>query len=187
MAKTDLADAFRHVLVRQQDWELLGSTWFFQHPSTGESQRFYVFDMFLPFGLRSSPALFNEFADGLHFAIQQKGVEALLHYLDDFFTCGPPDTDVCYSNLDNILQVSADLGFSINAQKTIHPTPVMEFLGIILDSIKMEARISEQRLRDTLVELEGWKHRRTASKRDLLSIVGKLSFISRVCKPGRTL
>ena len=27
MSKLDLSDAFRHILARREDWELLGSTW----------------------------------------------------------------------------------------------------------------------------------------------------------------
>ena len=57
MSKLDLSDAFRHILVDPRDWELLGSTW----PlvlSDGSTRTGYFFDMFLPFGLRSSPAIF---------------------------------------------------------------------------------------------------------------------------------
>ena len=31
-AKLDLANAFKHILIRSQDWPLLGSSWDLQHP-----------------------------------------------------------------------------------------------------------------------------------------------------------
>ena len=56
MSKLDLSDAFRHILVHPDNWELLGSTW----PVDINSALYpaYFFDAFLPFGLRSSPSLF---------------------------------------------------------------------------------------------------------------------------------
>ena len=56
MSKLDLSDAFRHILVRREDWELLGSTW--QIDINGTLTTAHFVDSFLPFGLRSSPTLF---------------------------------------------------------------------------------------------------------------------------------
>ena len=52
MGKIDLKNAFRLIPVRKQDWNLLGIHW----------QSKWYFDKCLPFGLRSSPALFNRLA-----------------------------------------------------------------------------------------------------------------------------
>ena len=46
---------FRKVPVRRQDWELLGMKW---------KEAYYV-DTCLPFGLRSTSYLFNQFAEAL--------------------------------------------------------------------------------------------------------------------------
>ena len=88
-AKLDLADAFRQILIRSQDWPLLGSSWDLQHPDSSTYHLYYM-DHFLPFGLHSSPALFNEYADALQYAMKSIEVHDLLHYLDDYFTIGPP-------------------------------------------------------------------------------------------------
>ena len=47
-AKLDLADAFKHILVRSQDWPLLGLSWDLQHLD-GFIICFYNVDLFLPF------------------------------------------------------------------------------------------------------------------------------------------
>ena len=62
----------------------------------------------------------------------------------------------------------------------------MEYLGIVLDTNLMQARISEERLKDILKELHQWEHKTSATKREVLSLVGKLQFVSRVVRPGRT-
>ena len=67
----------------------------------GSTHTSYFFDMFLPFGLRSSPALFLKFIDSLRFAMAQRGITPLWNYLDDFWTCGPPvPNNSCSHNLD---------------------------------------------------------------------------------------
>lgn len=55
MAKIDLKSAFRTIPVHRTDWDLLGMRWRGQ----------YYVDTCLPFGLRSAPFLFNEYATAI--------------------------------------------------------------------------------------------------------------------------
>ena len=64
MAKLDLADAFKHILVHPKDWLLLCSSWDVLQVDSLVLWQYYV-DLFLPFGLHSSPAIFNHYADAL--------------------------------------------------------------------------------------------------------------------------
>ena len=184
MAKLDLTDAFKHILVRPEDWPLLCSTWEQRQPDGTVVTEFYV-DLFLPFGLRSSPRLFNDYADALEFAMRMEKVKDLLHYLDDYFTVGPPGTDECRTNMDTMVRVCKDLGFTVNPDKVTDPATTTTFLGIDIDSVKQEARIDPVRLKEITRELRLFKRARSATKRQILSIVGKLHFICRVCPPGR--
>ena len=54
-----LVNTFKHILVRSQDWPLLGSSWDLQCLDSSICHLYYM-DLFLPFGLHSSQALFNE-------------------------------------------------------------------------------------------------------------------------------
>lgn len=63
LVKRDLADAFRHIPVSQNDTWLLGFFW----------EGTYWVEKFLPFGLRTSPMLFDLFAKGLHWTLLAKG------------------------------------------------------------------------------------------------------------------
>ena len=67
------------VPVRPEDSLLLGIQW----------EGISYADLALPFGLRSAPILFSAVADGLAWALFRSGVDFTIHYLDNFFFCGP--------------------------------------------------------------------------------------------------
>ena len=171
--------------MRREDWELLGSMLYIQDEK-GELTPQYYFDTVLPFGCRSSPKLFNYFADALQYIMKENGASTCEHYLDDYITVGKPDSDECAKNLQTMLDTCEKTGFNVNCEKVTHPATVIEYLGIIIDSEKMELRISEQRLTDVYNELCTWKGLRTCNKRKLLSLIGKLQFLASVVRPGRT-
>lgn len=186
IAKLDLEDAFKHIPVHPSDWELLGYTWYYWDPASNCVQPQYFFDRMIQFGARSSPSLFNEFADGAQFIMTGNGVTYVDHYLDDFITVGPADSDICSQNLQIMLDTCDSLGFSVNPRKVVPATSQLEFLGITLDSESMEISISTERMNDVMGELHKWRDRQSCTKRELLSLIGKLTFVSRVVKPGRT-
>lgn len=184
MSKLDLSDAFRHILVHENDWELLGFTW--PIVTNGETRTGYFFDMFLPFGLRSSPSLFLKFVNILKYVMSCRGANPIWNYLDDFWTCGAESQNTCAQNLDIMLQACSDLGFIVNPAKTVKPTTNLILLGINLDTQKQEASIDSTRLSDTLTLLTMWYTRKHCKKRQLQSLIGKLHFICKVCRSGRS-
>ena len=138
LSKLDLADTFHHIIVRADQWRWLASS-ILSHDDSGIPIREIYLSTVLPFGCRSSPALFNEFAHTTQ--LIKRGVTDCEHYLDDFITLSPPDSNIRASNLDMMLKVCEDVGFEVNPDKVVEPTPVIEFLGIIVDSQRMELRI----------------------------------------------
>jgi len=81
MAKFDVEAAYRNVPVHPLNCYLLGMKW---------HNRYYV-DLTLPFGLRSAPFIFNTIADMVEWIlVHPYQISALLHYLDDVITAGPP-------------------------------------------------------------------------------------------------
>ena len=89
------------------------------------------------------------------------------------------------TSLDTMLTFCQKLGFPVQTSKVVKPTTCIEFLGIIIDSSKMELRISEERMAEVLKELKMFKRKYTCHKRELLSLIGKLKFVSKVVHPGR--
>ena len=92
----------------------------------------------------------------------------------------------CEANLAIMSHTCKLLGFSVQSKKLVYPTTVLEYIGIIIDSDLMQLRISTERLTEITIELNMWKNRKQCTKRELLSLIGKLSFVARVVRSGRT-
>ena len=70
MAKIDIKNAFKICPVRKEDWSLLCFIW---------DKAFYFYTA-LPFGARSSPAIFNSFANLLCWIYGEHGeIRNILH------------------------------------------------------------------------------------------------------------
>ena len=175
MAKFDLKSAYRQVPVHPDDRSLLGMEW---------RDQLYV-DTALPFGLRSAPAIFNAVAEALAFAVQQRGVRGLDHYLDDFSIVGNPKSPECGQNLELALATCADLGFPVATEKTEGPVTTITLLGIELDSEKLQLRLPQGKLEKLRELVEKWRRKKTCSKRELQSLAGHLNHACKVIKPGR--
>ena len=185
MCKLDLEDAYKHIPIKPEDRPLLGTTWKYIDEN-GNSIKQYFVDTVLPFGLKSSAKLFNKYADGLEYIMKQNGVSNVEHYLDDYFSCGHPTSMECEANLAIMTYTCKCLGFSVQPRKLVYATTVMEYLGIEINTDIMELRISDVRLKEVLIELNKWRYKDSCTKRELLSLIGKLSFVSRVVRSGRT-
>ena len=143
-------------------------------------------DTCLPFGLRSAPYLFNRLSEAIHWILVHKyGVCHLLHYLDDFLTAGPPDSTICSNNLNSMLSLCERINAPIKLSKIEGPSTSITFLGIQLDTITMEASITPQCKYAILAELNQLYRRCGCKKRELLSLIGKLSFACKVVPSGR--
>ena len=171
MAKDDHKSAFCMVPVHPQDWELLGMRW----------QGAYYFDTCLIFGLRSAPYLFKQYADDLQWILRQNyGLPYLLHYLDDYFIAGPcHQSPLCAAQF---LQVCGRLSIP---NKVDGPATTLTFLGRELDSVQQQIRLPPDKLDEILTELHDWWSHTEATKRALLSHIGKLSFAARAVPAGR--
>lgn len=176
LAKIDIRNAFRLLPVHPADRHMLGMSW---------NNQTYI-DTCLPFGLRSAPKLFNILADLLSWILQSKGVSPLLHYLDDFLTMGPPSSTTCAENLTTIKEVCLQLGIPLAVDKVEGPSTSLTFLGIVLDTERMEARLPEEKLSRIRLQLTAWLKKKKATKREILSLVGLLQHATKVVRPGRT-
>ena len=71
----DIQHDFRNVPAHPEDWCMLGMKW---------NNQYYVAKV-LPFGLRSSAAIFNLMADAACWILcENYGLKSLEHYVDDF-------------------------------------------------------------------------------------------------------
>ena len=176
MAKTDLKSAFRLIPIHPDDWHLLGIYW----------KAHYYVDLYLPFGLRSSPYIFNQFSDALEWILKHNyGLRHVIHILDDFFVAEPSRVE-CLTTFSTLLRVFMSLHAPLVASKTLGPSQVLEFMGIVLDTTCMEARLPEDKLTRTRDLLKSFRGRRSVRLVELQSLIGTLQFACKVVVPGRT-
>ena len=175
MAKLDIRHAFRLCPVRPEQWNLLGYHW---------QGQFYV-DTRLPFGSRSSPYIFNTFADLLLWILLVVGrIPHALHYLDDFFLCGSSRSE-CKQSMDIMQYLFSILGVPIADDKTVGPSRILTFLGIEIDIPSASIRLPPEKYEELVALLQCWCDKKKCTKRQLLSLIGSLSFAAKVVKPGR--
>ena len=175
MAKLDIRHAFRLCPVRPDQWGLLGYCW------QGE---FYV-DTRLPFGSRSSPFIFNTFADLLLWIlIYIGGILCVIHYLDDFFICAPSAAK-CKKDMDAMQSIFSALGVPLASDKTVGPVQCLTFLGIDIDVTTQSVRLPFDKFQELSASLKAWMNKKKCTKRELLSLIGSLSFACKCVKPGR--
>jgi len=72
------------------------------------------------------------------------------------------------------------------ASKTLGSSQVLEFMGIELDSTRMEARLPEDKLLRTRALLNSFTGRRSVRLFELQSLIGTLQFACKAVVPGRT-
>ena len=110
----------------------------------------------------------------------------MAHYLDDYITMGPPDSDVCGRNLDTMLATCARLGVPTASGKCAGPASSLVFLGFELDTEALVVRLPSPKLEQTQRLVQEWLHKRACKKRDLESLLGHLQHAATVIRPGRT-
>ena len=177
MAKVDIELAYRLVPVHPNDHHLLGMEW---------RGSIYI-DTMLPFGLRSAPKIFNAVADAIEWMLKAKGVTHLAHYLDDFILIGKAGTSECQRNMQAVLEECTALGVPLARHKLEGPGSYLVFLGIVLDTVKMEIRLPAEKLRDLRRLIKSWWCRRVCTRRELESLAGHLCHACKVVRPGRRL
>ena len=180
LAKTDLKNAYYHFPIRSQDSKFLGFKW-----EKEGKERSYVWRS-APYGLRSAAALFSEAGSALRYIYVKNGASKnSIFYLDDILVIDT-SKESCQESLNIVLETCSRAGFEVQDKKTQGPTKILTFLGIEIDTILKQIKIDEERLVEMRNLLQEWETKITATKREILSILGKLNFCSQVVGPGRS-
>lgn len=80
--------------------------------------------------------------------------------------------------------ICKNIGVPLSPEKTTIPSITTTFLGIELDSFRQCARLPQDKLTKYTLDVQTTLHKRTITKRELQSIIGKLNFATAVV-PGR--
>jgi hypothetical protein len=177
--KRDIQHAFRNIPVAMHQRWLLGLKWGICYTENC-----------LPFGLRTAPALFNLFAEGLHWIAQHELGWTLSHFLDDFIAILPPPRlhlvpHVLRVATDNWIAITDSLGIPRASAKDEQGTTVTA-LGIEIDTLAMEARLPQSKLDKSLKVISALLSSQSVSRKDIERVTGLLSFCSQAVTIGRT-
>lgn len=67
-------------------------------------------------------------------------------YLDDFIFAGRINSDNCLKLMQSFQNICSELGVPLNQDKTIGPTNNLTFLGLAINTLKMQVRIPVNRV-----------------------------------------
>lgn len=176
LAKADVKAAYRNVPVHPKDRWLLGMRW--------EGEVFV--DGTLPFGLRSAPLLFTALGDAIEWIATKKGAAWLRHYVDDFVAVGRAGTSECVDSMKAFKETCQLLGMPLDEKKEEGPAKVITFLGMEVDTVNLEVRLPQEKLRELRKILGEWRGRKVCRKRDLESIIGHLNHACNAVRAGRS-
>lgn len=176
LIKTDITDAFKNIPILEELWPFHGIKW----------KDNYYFYKRLVFGSRSSPKIFDYLSTAVCWIAKNVfDISNVLHLLDDFLVVVPPWGDA-FEVMHRFLNIFKELGIPLSSKKTEGPCNEIEYLGLYLDSAKMETRLPREKLTRITELLETFQYKKSCTKRELLSLLGHLNFACRVILPGRS-
>ena len=176
MFKADVKNAFKLIPVRPDQWALLGFCW----------EGLFYYQVCLPFGARSSPRIFNDFATCLRLMFQDQTSDVYIrNYLDDFFGIGPKGSDSADAAYTRLRDICAKVGVPLAEGKCAPPSTRMELLGVVIDTETMTLALPEAKIAGIQELLKTLLGRQKCTQRELLSVVGRLVHASKCVPPGR--
>ena len=173
LVKADIQEAYRMVPVHPEDQHLLGVKW---------NGSVYI-DKVLPFGLRSAPKIFSAVADALLWILNKKGITKGLHYLDDFVMVAK-EHGVALEQKQALLSTFENFQVPMEQSKLEGPVTCLTFLGIEIDTVKLQLRLPRTKLADLKALLATYICHTSIPKKEIERITGLLQF---TCKVVRSL
>ncbi|SPO19921.1 uncharacterized protein UTRI_10013 [Ustilago trichophora] len=173
--KGNLRDAFRHIVTTRGDARLLGFS--FDGVAYQENA--------LTFGGKSSPWLFNFFAEMVHWLVSSCTPHPVFHYLDDFFGAVPANADNTCLPAQFLSLACKSLGFSLAREKTSFCVTKLEILGIEVDTVSQTVSITDTRRARILATCKSLLASPRVSLLHLQQIAGLLQFVSQVAPLGK--
>ncbi|CAG2227598.1 unnamed protein product [Mytilus edulis] len=168
--KADIADAFKQLWIKREQHHLYCIKW----------RNLYYYYVRLCFGSRSSPKIFDNLSVAICWIAKNNyNIPVILHLLDDFLTVQASDTSGDRT-MALITLIFNRLNIPLSKKKTVGPHTTLEYLGIILDTDKMEARLPQDKVERIIYFIGTFLRRHSIKKRELLQLLGHFNFAARV-------
>ena len=162
-ASLDLKDAYFSVNIHPQ------SRKFFRFKFQGILYQFRG----LPQGFKDSPRIFTKIIKPILGILRTKG-HKLVGYIDDFCVKGNSKKE-CTESIKTTGRLFDELGFTVHPSKSVfEPANSIVFLGFVLDSIKMEVSVSDEKAKDIQNKIQVFLKQTVITIRDFAKIIGML-------------
>ena len=136
-------------------------------------------------GCASSCKIFESFSSALHWVVSsQVSNTSVVHVLDDFLFISPT-YGLCLSALETFQDICRKLGVPLAPDKTVGPVTSLPFLGIGLDTVKMQTFIPQDKINRMLSDTDLLLHSKSVTLRKLQSVNGLLNFACQVLPSAR--
>ena len=106
-----------------------------------------------------------------------------INYLDDFGSAELADQ--AWSSYNLMGKIMNTIGLQEAEEKSVPPNTRMEFLGNTVDTLRMTLEVSEHRKQELSEILDQSITKEKFTKKQLQSLIGKLSFVTNCIRPGR--
>ena len=95
----------------------------------------------LPFGLHSTPKIFNAVANTLSLYLDRFGIRHIVHYLDNFIFVTPPSSTEGRVSMEILDRACGALGVQITENKRDSLTTCLMFLRVEMDTTTLIMRL----------------------------------------------
>ncbi len=174
MCKLDIRNAYRIIPVHFSQHYLLGFSFKNQ----------YYYERVLPQGMGTSCAIFECFSTALDWIINNVFKIPCHHILDDFILFGKTES-LCKKALDLVLLFFDYVGIPVEPSKTEGPTTCLCFVGIQLDTVKMQSSLPLEKVTECVEMIDMFLHRKKVTLKEIQSLCGKLCFATCTIQFGR--
>ena len=177
LSKFDVKSAFRLLAVRAQDMNLQVVLW----------RDKYCVDMALVFGARSSPPAWDRVASALSWILLHNYGIRNVYHVDDFLMIHPASLgpNAAQQQFHSALGVCRKLKIPISIDKSQGPAQEMTHVGLLWNTVEQTVTVTEARRTKAIMEINDVLTRKRATAKAMLSLHGRLTFISRVLFPAR--
>ena len=178
MAVIDIKSAYRAVSIREEHRKYMGFKWVLN----GQEKTFV--DNRMSFGLRLGPQYFDCISNLIYEAMIEFCGVRIINYLDDFIVISD-SYKKCVKAQNTVISILRYLGFYVSFGKVSNPSQCALYLGLEIDSVKMELRLPEKKLQKLIALLDTYSDRKRISKHDIECLGGLLSHCAHVVKGGK--
>ena len=173
MFTVDVSRAYKKFKSCPLDWPLLAINW---HDK-------YFVDVTMPFGARASSGHMQRVTDSIVAILARLGVVAHM-YLDDLIVVSHT-LEAANAQYDIARSLLAELGLPEAHDESQTPWTSIKWLGITIDSVNGTLSIPQEKLAETIELIKAFSTRRSISRKQFQSLLGKIMHIAKCIRPAR--